>query len=321
MNINKSAPMLSIIVPVYNAEKTIDRCISFILNQNFTDYEVIFVNDCSTDNSEEIIKKYQILQPQKIICYKTNYQGGPGHARNCGMQVATGRYIGFIDADDWVDSSLYSIVIKNILKEDADVAIFGVKDEYENRMSTTVRYNYKYLHCIDNKFAVNLLCRTYNNDIFISPMVCQKVYKSAFLKENDLKFKENSYYEDDLFSFQLFLHKCKTIIIPDCFYHYYQRPNSITHSFSKKHIDDLIDFFCESKKYLYERDLWQQYNTQFYAMCQKCLINTMNLLFCIEADVATQKQYVKYTFKQLQSYLNVEEWIDFLDIQSIRRLF
>ena len=316
-----SSPTLSIIIPVFNMCNTLERCISFILNQSFKDFEAIFVDDCSTDTSSEIILKYCKLYPDKLIYTKTAYQGGPGHARNTGIDISRGKYIGFLDADDWIDSNLYSSVIQSAVKYNADIAIFGVKDEFDCRLSTKTRYEYKYFNCINSEFAIRALARTYSNDTYISPMVCQKVYKKIFIKKNKLHFKENTYFEDDLFSFQSFLCDSKIIIVPDVFYHYYQRPNSITHSFSKKHIDDLINFLMDLKKELLDGNIYDKYDSEYYALSQKCIINIVNLLFCSEQDVCIQKKYIIYLFKKLKKHFSIDEWINFLDINSIKRLF
>lgn len=321
MNEENLSVTLSIIIPVFNMSTTLERCINFVLNQSFEDFEAIFVDDCSTDDSSEIILKYSALHSDKIVYVKTEHRGGPGYARNIGINVSHGKYIGFLDADDWIDSNLYSIVIDLIKKHNADIAIFGVKDEFECRLSSKLRYEYKYFNCINNKFAIRSLARTYSNDTYISPMVCQKVYKKTFIEQHNLQFKANTCFEDDLFSFQSFMYDSKIIIVPDVFYHYYQRPNSITHNFSKKYINNLIVFFDDLKRFLITEDFWNKYKTEYYSLCQKCIINIVNSLLCIEQDVSIQKKYILYLLQKLKNCFNIKEWIDFLDINSIKRLF
>lgn len=314
-------PTLSIIIPVYNSHDTLERCISFILNQNYKDFEAIFVDDCSTDESDIILQKYCKLYPNKIIYTKTKRNGGPGYARNIGMNIAKGTYITFIDSDDWIDCNLYSVIINAIITQNADIAIFGVKDEFGNRLSSQIRYEYKYFNCIDNKFAIQSLSRTYANDVYISPMVCQKVYKKSFLDQHALIFKENTYFEDDLFSFQTFLYESKIIIVPNVFYHYFQRQNSITHSFSKKYIDDLIQFLVDLKNLLIQYGYWNEYRLDYYSISKKCIVNTVNLLFCDIPDIGIQKKYIIYLLEELKENFSIKEWVDFLDIKAIKRLF
>lgn len=321
MNKESSPPVLSIIIPVFNMISTLERCIQFILNQSFKNFEAIFIDDCSTDNSSKIILKYSALYPDKIIYTKTTSRGGPGYARNRGITLSKGKYIAFLDADDWIDSNLYTVVINSIINNNADIAIFGVKDEFECRLSSKLRYEYKYFNCINNEFAIKLLSRTYNNDTYISPMVCQKIYRKVFIEKHDLHFKANMCFEDDLFSFQSFVYDSKIITVPDVFYHYYQRPNSITHSFSKKHIDDLRVFLNDLREFLITENFWNKYKKEYYALSQKCIFNIVNSIFCSEQDVCVQKKYIFYLLQQLKTCFDIKECIDFLDINFIKRLF
>ena len=197
-----TCPELTIIVPVYNMIETLEKCISFILNQSFKNYEAIFIDDGSTDGSSDVLINYQKLYPDKIIYLKTEQHSGAGGARNIGIKAAKGTYLGFVDADDWIDSNLFSVVIENMKQCNADIGVFGVKDEFDTRLSSKLRYDYLYFNCIDNDFAIKALSKTYNNDTYISPMVCQKIYKKSFITEHNLDFEENSYFEDDMFTFK-----------------------------------------------------------------------------------------------------------------------
>lgn len=318
---NFKSPSLSIIVPIYNAESTLDRCLSFLLNQSYKNLEVICVDDCSTDTSRNIIMEYQTKYPSKILCVKTEERLGPGGARNLGISSSHGQYIGFVDSDDWPDSSLFAVVMRHMLQKEADIAVFGVKDEFEAPANSKTRYKYYDFNIIEHHFALRLLTRINNNDSFISPMVCQKVYKRSFLERNNIVFHASSYFEDDLFTFQCFLHESKTILIPDVYYHYYQRPDSITHSFSKKHIDDLAMLISDLKAHLIRIDLWENNRQAYYSFCDKCIHSTINMLFIAEPKIHVQKQFLSYLFTRLQSVYPVSDWINYVDIKTIKRIF
>lgn len=109
--------------------------------------------------------------------------------------------------------------------------------------------------------------------------------------------------------------------MPGVFYHYYQRPNSITHSFSKKHIDDLTTFLTELKNTLIEKEYWNKYSADFYAFGQKCIINTINQLLYSEQDVSIQKNYISYLLNQLNGLFDICEWVEFWGMDLIRRFF
>ena len=315
------SPVLSVIVPIYNSAATLERCLQFLTNQSFESIEIICVDDCSTDTSKEIILEFQKKYINKIIYTKTETRLGPGGARNVGISLANGQFISFVDGDDWPDSYLYSTVLVKALEHDADIAIFGVIDEFEIPLSSKIRYEYKHFSCIDHTFALRLLSRAYNNSFFISSMVCQKIFKRSFLQKNEITFHSSSYFEDDLFSFCCFLCESKIIAVPGSYYHYYQRPNSITHTFSKKHIDDLVQLTVDLKKQIISKGLWEKNQKDYYAFCSKCIRSALNALFTAEPSVQTQKRYISYLATKLQQNISINEWIDYMDIQSIKRLF
>lgn len=178
--------MLSVIVPVYNSEQTLKQCLQSIIMQSYKNIEIIVVDDGSKDSSKEIVYDF-IEEYGDIIKYIAIPENrGIGNARNIGLSNAKGRFVTFVDADDWVDSNLYNNAINKISKFNADIAIFGMKNEYENYISSSYRYSYKKENTIDNYAALRLLCRTYTNDIYISPIVNQKIYRKDLLKKQTL---------------------------------------------------------------------------------------------------------------------------------------
>lgn len=316
-------PKISVIVPAYNAEQTIGRCIESLVNQSLKDIEIILVDNGSIDTTYSIMEKYSRQYPARIVLlsaekYENSY--GPGEARNIGLKVAKGTYISFVDSDDWIDSLLLNTIYQYMVQVDADIAIFGVKDEYSNSICSSVRYEYEYNE-IDRIYALNMLCRLNNNDKYISPMVCQKIYRRDYLKKHQIQFEPNSYYEDDQFSFYCFLHDCKIILVPDTFYHYYQTEGSITHTFSKKHIDSLVKAFVNMRNYLLSHSLYSTYSNYFFSYMDKCISSTVNMLFSSEQTIQIQKEYIIYLIKQLSEYFSFEEYIAYLDIKRIQRLF
>ena len=117
---------ISIIIPVYNVEKYIERCLESILNQAFNEYEVIIVNDGSTDNSGKICDKYSEINKNINVIHKKN--GGVSSARNLGIDVAKGEYIAFIDPDDFIDSNMFKILYENLKELNGDIAICSVNE-------------------------------------------------------------------------------------------------------------------------------------------------------------------------------------------------
>lgn len=114
-------PLVSIIVPVYNVEQYLPKCIESIINQTLSNIEIILVNDASTDSSGEIINEYAKKDKRITTIHKQN--GGQGSARNEGLKIAKGKYVGFVDSDDWIDKDMYESLVSKAIKEDSNLVV------------------------------------------------------------------------------------------------------------------------------------------------------------------------------------------------------
>ncbi|KAG4097251.1 nucleotide-diphospho-sugar transferase [Neocallimastix lanati (nom. inval.)] len=188
---------LSIIVPVYNTGPFLDRCIKSILNQTFKDYELIFVDDASTDNSLDILKKYKEIDNRiKIIHLEINK--GVSGARNTGMDNSEGEFIGFVDSDDYIDKRFYESLMKN--SYDNDIVI-GHKVWSTN----SIDYNEK--------------CK--NSAIW---NVYEKIWRKTFLKNNNIRFNEKIKRNEDVeFNKLAFKFNPKILNLPDKGIYYYNK--------------------------------------------------------------------------------------------------
>ena len=128
-----NSDLISIVVPIYNMEKYLDKCVNSIISQTYKNIEIILVDDGSTDLSYDICEKYKKLDNRIKVYHKTN--GGLSDAKNFGIKHASGKYIGFVDSDDWIEPMMYEILYKNIKEKNADIAICGRYIDYENGKS------------------------------------------------------------------------------------------------------------------------------------------------------------------------------------------
>lgn len=311
---------LSIIVPIYNTSLFLEKCLNTLINQSLKNIEIIIINDGSTDGSHKIIENNFIKIPNiKYVSLKEN--NGLGNARNIGIAMAQGKYLTFVDSDDWVDLDLYKVVIDKLENSDAEIAIFGIINEFTNQKSSCFRYKYIFDNTIDNEQALRLLSKLQNNNYYISAVVWNKVYRASVIKNNNLKFLTDSYWEDDIFSFEILLHIKQVLIVPEVYYHYYNRPNSITNCISKKHIDDLVLSFNYLKKKLKKNGVWKKHQFQFNALADKCICYLSELIFMNENNVTYQKRYITYLLEQLVKNYSIKEIITYLDTHRIRKLF
>lgn len=212
---------VSVVMPVYNVEKFVEKAINSVLNQSYENFELILVNDKSTDKSLEILKKYEEKDSRiKVVDKPVNE--GLGYARNSGMEVATGDYIYFIDSDDYVEPNLIEECVKSIEENQSDVVIFGYSEDQENNGVTTEVKEFKTESLIAERDEFKKeFCKLYEKTIIHS--TCNKFYKLSILRNNHLKFLKVSMCEDVFFNLQFFKVVERVTIIDKIFYHYMKR--------------------------------------------------------------------------------------------------
>lgn len=311
---------LSIIVPVYNVEKYLGNCLESIINQTYKNWELIIIDDGSNDNSYHIADHYTTHNSQ-VRLIKLNQNIGVGNARNIGIKEAKGKYLSFIDSDDWIDNNFYSRLIEQIETDKSEIAVCGVKTEYSNSKSSQFRYSYAVSNCITNSYALKLLVNSYNLDQFISPIVPNKIYLSSFVRQNNLYFDPSRSFQDDYFSFFCMIYAKKISIVPDIYYHYYQREDSITHVFSKRLVDDCLEILLQIKERLKNEKIFSQYSQEYYSFFERCLSSLLNMLHSREHDNIIQKKYLIYIFEECFKRFSAKEIIQYFDNQRIFDFF
>lgn len=253
---------LSIIIPVYNVERYLVKCLDSIYAIRNINFEVIIVNDGSTDSSSAIIQHYCSLFPQKtIVINKEN--GGLSSARNAGLKEARGSYIAFIDSDDFIDSDKIVSVLTNAKEMQLDI-IFGdyiYCDEKSCILLTSKRYSMNHMKAYQVYNGLEYWENALNKDQ-ISVEACFQLYNLSFLRKYNLLFKEGIYHEDFLFSYYCIFYAKKVMYVPIAYYYYRQRPGSIMssaelHYMKQLHklkiINELLNF---KKNHLLELYSW-----------------------------------------------------------------
>ena len=244
-------PKVSVIVPVYNVENTIGKCLDSIVNQTLKDIEIIVVNDGSKDKSQDIIDEYAKKYSNIKSYIKEN--GGLSDARNYGLEKASGDYICFVDSDDYIDTSLFEKLEKYISKQIDMIKYKMVK----------VDENYKEIEKIDGptfdeimgEDAFNIL---YSTDIMLQPAWLY-LYKKSFLDENNFKYPVRKYHEDFATTVLLMV-KAKSIVSTDIYgYYYYQSNKSITRGNDKektlKRAMDMLEHYTAMEEEIKNIDL------------------------------------------------------------------
>ena len=217
--------MISIIVPVYNVDKYLDRCIESICQQSYNQIEIILVNDGSGDHSEEICRKWQQLDSRIIYIYQDNQ--GVSAARNTGLRNATGEYIGFVDGDDWIDKEMYEILLRSIQNGSADVAMCGFdmgKDSTNLVVCTADRSGE-----FTPEEAVMACLRSKRKQGGYFTSVWNKLYRRKAIEHDSglILFNEDLIIgEDEVWLLNVLFNSEKITAVSEPLYHYFVRSNS-----------------------------------------------------------------------------------------------
>ncbi|MBR6409259.1 MAG: glycosyltransferase [Alphaproteobacteria bacterium] len=218
-------PKISVIVPIYNREETISRCLESIILQKLSDIEIICVNDGSTDKTETVLEEFAKKDKRVKVIKQANQ--GPSIARNNGMKAAIGEYIGFVDCDDYIEPDFYEKLYQAAKEEDADVALASILYDAKKKKYFLLDYKKrKIATTISSIFKLIGLPQT--------PYVWNKIYLRKFLIDNQLYFKEHFYYEDIVFSTQMASLCRKAIYVPGTKYHYTYNENSVVATVEEK---------------------------------------------------------------------------------------
>jgi len=244
-------PKISVIVPVYNSEKYLRRCIDSLLTQSFTNFEIIAVNDGSTDNSLEILREYKAKDSRIIVIDKPNE--GVSATRNCGIEVAKGEYIMFCDSDDFVHPQFCELLLDAAANNNEDFVVCGSKrtnnssiDKRTYSLNEYQNVSYYYL------FQYGLTAPIWN-----------KIYKTKVIKDNNIKFDTSFLVAEDVLFNSRYLQYCKgCVFINHILYYYYNNESSALHKYYPDWLRyHLYAFYCRipyiEEKHISEYcDIW-----------------------------------------------------------------
>lgn len=305
---------ISVVIPVYNVENYLDKCIQSILNQTFHDYEILLVDDGSTDNSGIICDDYALKYSNIDVIHKSN--GGPSDTRNVGVNVAQGEYIFFLDSDDYIIPECLEILYSNLINNNADLSCgsFGFFDD-THPVNVCESNENKLFKCTGEKACLTLL---YGKDFYTSS--CNILLKAKIAKAN--LFPVGKFHEDELTTFRYFLDSSVVIKTNMKTYYYYQREGSIMHSSGQPILDealagdnyvnvckDINSKFLRAalcKKYFLYLSVIENYpetkndEPDFYNNVNAYLMdNAFSILMNFNAPLSLRKKAFKYVLKRI----------------------
>ena len=242
-NIKVECPKVSVIVPVYNVGNVLSRCIDSIINQTLTDLEIILVDDGSTDSSGIICDEYAVKDPRIRVIHKSN--GGLSDARNTGLKIAKGKYILFVDSDDYINHQACEVLYKCAFSDDLDIVV-GDAVKIEKQKKKTLCHSPVSLNKILT--GKEFLKEQLKENRMIMPVVFN-MYRRNFLIDNQLYFEKGLFHEDEEWTPRAFLRAKRVKYINTEFYYYVIRTDSITNKKNKeKNGIDLIEICYKLEK-------------------------------------------------------------------------
>ncbi len=277
-------PKVSVIVPVYNVEKYLERCLNSLVNQTLDDIEIIIVNDGTKDNSEKIIKEFLDKYPQKII-YLKKENGGLSDARNYGIPYAKGEYIAFLDSDDYIEKEMYKEMYELAKKENSDMVECDFIWEYPDKIKEDIGQVYNGKKEMLEKVRV---------------VAWNKLIKRSILEKTKIQFPKGLRYEDVEFTYKLIPYLDKVAFLKKPYIHYTQRDNSIINVQNERTkeifivLDNVLDYYKANNFY-------DEYKEEIEYVYARFLLCSSLLRMVKIKDKNIRKKLLETTWKNLNT--------------------
>jgi len=248
---------ISIIVPVYNSVSFLHRCIDSLIYQTLQEIEIILINDASTDNSMEILMEYKKKYPEKIIVIDSKINQRQGGARNLGIEIAKGKYIGFVDSDDWVEIDMFSTLYQEAIKCHSDICYAKRRqiDEKGKISKDSTNYYLPIGELTEDKRKKMLV----NHITFIQ----RNIYKRSLLIENNIRFPVHLRYEDIFFDPLVFLYVKHIAAIDQTVYNYFIHDVSTVHHKNEHKFREKLSVSLLLLEEIQKRNYYEKYKNEF----------------------------------------------------------
>lgn len=275
MNTAAKEPLVSIIVPIYNAEKYLEKCIESIVNQTYTNIEIILVDDGSPDNSAILCDEYAEKDGRIKVVHKAN--GGVSSARNAGLDIAQGDYVSFVDADDWIEPNYCSALLAG-RAEDAELVVAETVNIYEDRrvypqIPISGRYS---LEGLKSDFQ-----KLFSAGLINTP--CAKLYRAETV--DGLRFDESVALGEDILFNLAYMEKCENIVfIPNVIYNYNRMSeDSATKKLKDGYFEQSIKTYTATKRFKYGQNTACTHDEIDGHLCKKVIV-MLQMLCCDDRD-------------------------------------
>lgn len=289
---------VSIVIPVYNAEKYIEKCLKSVINQTLKKIEIIIINDGSKDKSEEIIR--EIAKKDSRIKFITRENKGVGPTRNEGIELANGEYIIFIDSDDVIEPNMCEIMYNKAKKNDVDIVICNSNIIKNGKI---LRKEERNEDIKVNISSVSNFLNTYYHNKLYENRVWDKMFRLSIIKENNIQFGDlKKITGEDLFFGITILPYCKKVIfIKEKLYNYYIRENSIMQTYNSQEVQKTIEFIKEIEKFQTSKNIKNEYDS---------FLATYIYNLVVGSSIATLRHKKKKKLKEDINYIVENETVN-----------
>lgn len=272
---------ISVIVPVYNVEKYLRRCIDSIISQSYKNLQIILVDDGSTDNSGNICDDFATRDSRIVVIHKEN--GGLGFARNSGLDVATGKYVTFIDGDDSIESNHINNLYRNLQESGSDTCIGGhtriCKEKHMPKKNVCSGKTYTGNE-IKDEILVRMVGAKPDGSDYIEMSACMVLFSLSLIKENSIRFhSEREFISEDLiFDFDYYPKAQRVTVCNDVGYNYYDNAGSLTTKYNPKRF--------EMQKRMTQEVISRARGIKIYPLCEQRILNTFISItrYCIKLE-------------------------------------
>ena len=311
--------LISIIIPVYNTAIYLDKCLTSVCNQTFSDLEIIIVNDGSTDNSSEIINKYMNIDSRIVVINQQNR--GISAARNSGLKIARGNFIAFLDSDDWLDIDCCEKAILTAEETKADVVLWSYQREFSAKTKQNLLFD-DFRICWDKTNIENLYRRMVGliGEELKEPQkidslitVWGKLYRKDVIGENRFVDTKIIGTEDALFNIQVFSGVNNATYIPDSLSHYRKdNMSSFTHSYKKKLVIQWKELYRRIKEQLDEKQMAPVF---YHALSNRICLGLIGLGLNLAEDSSMTFKEKQNELKSILKMSHYQKALNELEIQ------
>lgn len=316
-----SQPLVSVVIPVYNVEKYLNRCITSVVNQTYGNLEIILVDDGSPDNCPSICDKWAKQDSRIKVIHKENE--GLGMARNTGIDNASGDYIFFFDSDDYVDITIAEKCVSAITESNSDAVVFGRYDVYEDGTLKEHRVNASKTLFDSEEIKNELLPGMFTYDMGFGVSAWGKMFSTDSIRNNNIRFKSEKEIisEDAYFTLEFFAKASSARIIGENLYFYFKRSNSLSRAFKKDRQQKNNIFLEKSLAFIKDTGLPECVGTHVKARYHSFTLAAMKQIFTSDLNVKEKKKEIYSVFSDPVLHNTLDSEVLALENSNARLFF